>query len=102
MDMMLTGRTYSAEEGHAMGLATYLVELGQGFAKGLELAAAIAGNASLTNFAVMQTLPRIAEMDPAGGYEVEALMSAIAQADPEAKARLKEFLAKRAPKVTRP
>ena len=102
MDMMLTGRTYSAEEGHTMGLTTYLVELGQGFAKGLELAAAIAGNAPLTNFAVMQALPRIAEMDPTGGYEVEALMSAIAQADPEAKVRLKEFLAKRAPKVTRP
>ena len=101
MDMMLTGRTYSAEEGQAIGLTTYLVEQGQGFAKGLELAAHIAGNAPLTNFAVMQALPRIAEMDPAGGYEMEALMSAIAQADGEAKARLKEFLEKRAPKVTR-
>ena len=30
MDMMLTGRTYSAEEGQAMGLTTYLVEPGQG------------------------------------------------------------------------
>ena len=101
MDMMLTGRTYSAEEGQAIGLTTYLVEAGKGFAKGLELAQRIAGNAPLTNFAVMQALPRIAEMDPAGGYAVEALMSAIAQADPEAKARLKDFLEKRAPKVTR-
>ena len=40
MDMMLTGRTYSAEEGQAMGLTTYLVEPGKGFAKGLELASA--------------------------------------------------------------
>ena len=101
MDMMLTGRTYSAEEGQAMGLSTYLVEPGKGFAKGLELATRIAGNAPLTNFAVMQALPRIAEMDPAAGYAVEALMSAIAQADGEAKARLKDFLEKRAPKVTR-
>ena len=101
MDMMLTGRTYSAEEGQAFGLSTYLVEPGKGFAKGLELATRIAGNAPLTNFAVMQALPRIAEMDPASGYAVEALMSAIAQADPEAKARLKDFLEKRAPKVTR-
>ena len=30
MDMMLTGRTYSAEEGQAMGLTTYLVEPGAG------------------------------------------------------------------------
>src|SRR5712691_7876553 len=96
-DMMLTGRTYSAEEGQAIGLTTYLVEAGEGFAKGLELAQRIAGNAPLTNFAVMHALPRIAEMDPASGYSVEALMSAIAQADPDAKARLKDFLEKRAP-----
>jgi enoyl-CoA hydratase/carnithine racemase len=101
MDMMLTGRTYSAEEGQVMGLTTYLVEPGKGMAKGLELAARIAANAPLTNFAVMQALPRIAESDPASGYAMEALMSAIAQADGEAKARLKAFLEKRGPKVTR-
>jgi len=101
MDMMLTGRIYSAEEGQAFGLTTYLVEPGQGFAKGLELAACIAGNTSLTNYAIMHALPRIAEMDPATGLEVEALMSAIAQADGEAKVRLEAFLEKRAPKVTR-
>ena len=99
--MMLTGRTYSAEEGQAIGLTTYLVDAGKGFAKGLELAQRIAGNAPLTNFAVMQALPRIAAMDPASGYAIEALMSAIAQADPDAKARLKDFLENRAPKVTR-
>lgn len=101
MDMMLTGRTYSAEEGQTMGLTTYLVDSGKGFAKGLELAQRIASNAPLTNFAVMQALPRIAESDPAAGYAMEALMAAICQADPEAKARLKAFLEKRAPKVTR-
>ena len=99
MDMMLTGRTYSAEEGQAMGLTTYLVEPGKGFSKGLELAQRIAGNAPLTNFAIMHALPRIAESDPAAGYAMEALIAAIAQADPEAKARLKDFLEKRGPKV---
>jgi enoyl-CoA hydratase/carnithine racemase len=101
MDMMLTGRTYSAEEGQAMGLTTYLVEPDKGYSKGLELAHRIAANAPLTNFAVMHALPRIAEADPASGYAMEALMSAIAQADGEAKARLKAFLEKRGPKVTR-
>jgi enoyl-CoA hydratase/carnithine racemase len=101
MDMMLTGRTYSAEEGQAMGLTTYLVEPGKGHAKGLELAHRIAGNTRLTNFAIMQALPRIAESDPAAGYAMEALMAAIAQADEEAKARLRDFLEKRGPKVTR-
>lgn len=99
MDMMLTGRTYSAEEGQAMGLTTYLVEAGKGFAKGLELAQRIASNAPLTNFAIMHTLPRIAESDPAAGYAMESLISSIAQADPEAKTRLRDFLEKRGPKV---
>jgi hypothetical protein len=40
-------------------------------------------------------------MAPQSGFAVEALMSSIAQADPEAKNRLKDFLEKRAPKVTR-
>ena len=53
----------------------------------------------MTNFAVTQVLPRIAESDPATGYVTEALISAIAQADGEAKSRLKAFLEKRAPKV---
>ena len=100
MDMMLTGRAYNAEDGQAMGLSHYLVEVGEGLSKGLDLARRIANNAPLTNFAVMHVLPRIAESDPASGFLTEALMTAIAQDDEEAKARLKAFLEKRAPKVT--
>jgi len=101
MDMMLTGRTLSAEEGQAIGLSQYLVGEGQGLAKAMELANHIAGNAPFTNFAVTHMLPRIAKSDPATGFATEALTSAIAQSEPEAKARLKAFLEKRAPKVTR-
>lgn len=102
MDMMLTGRTYSAEDGQAMGLSTYLTEPGDGFAKGLALAERIGGNTALTNFAITHILPRIAEVDPASGYAVESLISSIAQADAEAKNRLTAFLEGRANKVTRP
>jgi (methylthio)acryloyl-CoA hydratase len=101
MDMMLTGRTYDAEEGQAIGLSHYLLAPGAGLAKGLELAKRIAGNAPMTNFAVMHVLPRIAQSDPASGYLTEALISAIAQGDDEAKTRLKAFLEKRAPKTVR-
>jgi len=101
MDMMLTGRTLSAEEGQSIGLTQYLVDDGKGFALAMELAERIAGNAPFTNFSVMHMLPRIARSDPATGLATEALTSAIAQAEPEAKARLKAFLEKRAPKVTR-
>jgi enoyl-CoA hydratase/carnithine racemase len=101
MDMMLTGRVYDAEEGQAIGISHYLVAAGEGLAKGIELARLIAGNAPMTNFAITHVLPRIAESDPASGYVTEALIAAIAQGDDEAKARLKAFLEKRAPKVER-
>ncbi len=99
MEMMLTGRTYGAEEGIALGFSHYVVEDGQGLAKGLELAHKIASNSSLTNYAVMQVLPRIAETGTAPGYMFESLMAAIAQADEEAKARKRDFLEKRAAKT---
>src|SRR5438874_3880754 len=85
MDMMLTGRTYDAAEGQAIGISHYLVPAGAGLAKGIELAKHIAGNAPMTNFAVTHVLPRIAASDPAAGYVTEALISAIAQGDEEAK-----------------
>lgn len=99
MDMMLTGRTYGAEEGLAMGLSHYLVEPGEGLAKGIELAHVVAGNTPLTNYAIMHVLPRIGDSDRPGGYMMESLMAAIASGDGEAQSRLKDFLEKRAPKA---
>lgn len=101
MEMMLTGRTYDAAEGQTLGLSHYVVEPAAGLAKGLELARQIAGNAPLSNFAIIQALPRIAEQDPASGLLMESLMSAIAAGDPQAQQRLRAFLEKRAPKTVR-
>jgi (methylthio)acryloyl-CoA hydratase len=100
MDMMLTGRTYGAEEGAPLGFSQYVVANGDGLTKGVELAERIASNAVLSNFAVTQALPRIARADPETGLLMESLMAAIAASDDEAKARLNAFLEKRAPKVT--
>ena len=100
MDMMLTGRTYTADEGLSIGLSQYVVPAGGALAKAIELAERISANAGLTNFAVMHALPRIAEMPPAAGFMTESLMAAIAQSSPEAKARLRAFLDKKAEKVT--
>ncbi len=101
-DMMLTGRSYSAADGVGVGFSQYLVEEGEGFAKGLALAEAMAGNAPLTNLAVIQALPRIADSDPRVGYLLESLMAAVAQGDGEAKLRMRAFHEKRAAKVARP
>jgi (methylthio)acryloyl-CoA hydratase len=99
MDMMLTGRTYGADEGVPLGFSQYVVDAGAGLAKGVELAERIAGNAPMTNFAVMHVIPHNAEQDRASGLLMESLMAAIAQGDAEAKRRLRDFLEKRAPKT---
>lgn len=99
-DLMLTGRRYDAEEGHAIGISQYLVDDGAGLAKAIALADRIAQNAPQTNFAITQALPRIAEANPREGYFMEALMAAIAQGTDDAKQRMQAFLEGRADKVT--
>ena len=100
-DMMFTGRVLSAQEGQAAGISTYLVGQGKGLARGIELARRIASNAPATNFALMHALPRIAELGQDAGLLMESLMAGIAQSEPEAKRRMKDFLEKRAEKVKR-
>ena len=98
-DMMLTGRVYNAQDGERLGFAQYLTPTGQSLDKALELATRIAGNAPLTNFALMHALPRIAEQPADHGYLTEALMASIAQSAPEAKSRVRAFLDGKAAKV---
>jgi len=98
-DMMLTGRVLDAEEGQAVGLSHYRVADGAGLAKGIELATRIAANAPLSNYAVMQALPRIADLSQSDGLFVESLMAAIAQGDPAAKERMRAFIEGKAQKV---
>ena len=100
MDMMMTGRTYSAPEGLAIGISQYLVGEGEATSKALEIAKKVSGNAMLTNYALIQVLPRIAEADPATGYVLESLMAAASSTAPEAQKRLDDFLNKRAGKIT--
>ena len=98
-DMMLTGRVYNAVDGERIGLAQYHVPTSTALEKALDLAQRIATNAPLTNYALMHALPRIAEQSADHGFLTEALISSIAQAAPEAKARVKAFLDGKAAKV---
>jgi enoyl-CoA hydratase/carnithine racemase len=102
IDMMLTGRTYTAEEGLSLGFSQYVVDDGHGLAKAIELAERIATNTALSNFAMVQALPRIAHSGPDGGFLLESLMAAITIGDDDAKARINAFLEKRVPKVAPP
>jgi enoyl-CoA hydratase/carnithine racemase len=98
-DMMLTGRVYSAAEGVVHGFTQYLTDGGAAFDKAMELANRVAANAPLTNFAVLQALPMIAEANPQTGLLMESLMATVAQSDQEAKQRIRAFLDHKTAKV---
>ena len=86
----------------SLGFSQYVVDDGHGLAKAIELAERIATNTVLSNFAIVQALPRIARSDPEGGFLLESLMAAITVGDDEAKARVNAFLEKRVAKVAHP
>jgi enoyl-CoA hydratase/carnithine racemase len=100
-DMMLTGRKFTASEAESIGLVNYRVPNGDGLTKARELAASIASNSPVTNYAITQALPRIVESGRDEGYMMESLMAAIAQSSTEAKDLMRSFLEGTGPKVTK-
>ena len=100
-DMMLTGRVYNAVDGERAGFSQYLVPTGSAFEQAMQLAQRVATNAPLTNYALTHVLPRIADQPADQGFITESMMSAIAQAAPEAKQRVRDFLEGRAAKVSK-
>lgn len=101
-DMMLTGRTVLANDMERWGGVSYVVPEGQSLDKAVALARRTAENAELSNYAVLNALPRIRDMSSEDGLFVESLMSALTTSTPEAEERLRAFLEKRAGKVTAP
>jgi enoyl-CoA hydratase/carnithine racemase len=99
IEMMLTGHTFDAAAGQAFGISHYLAESGEGETLGLALAKKAACNAPLSNYAILNAIPRIADMSANDGFFVESLMAAVVQTGDEAKTRLEDFLAKRAPPI---
>jgi enoyl-CoA hydratase/carnithine racemase len=99
MDLMLTGRIYSAEEGQSLGLTQYLVEAGTAESRAIALAKQIAALPPLSVYGILHAIPRNAEADPATGFVLESLMAAMAAGDPAAQERIAAFLAGRADKV---
>lgn len=98
-DMMLTGVSYAATEGNVLGFSQHLVPAGGALEKAVALAERIASNAPLTNYAILQALPRIQDMSRSDGLFVESLMAALVQTSPDAEARMRAFLEGRAEKA---
>lgn len=101
-DMMLTGRTFSAQDGERFGVVNYVAAPGMALAEAKELAAKIATNAPMSNFAVTNALSRIQDASHDDGLFFESLMAALMSTTPEASARLKAFLEKRTGRVEAP
>ena len=97
-EMMLTGRSYSAGEGLALGLAHYSVGDGEGLPLAKELARKIADNAPFSNYLMMQAIARIQDMPRSEGFFTESLAAAMSQTSDGAKEGLRAFLEKRPPK----
>ncbi len=91
-EMMLTGRTLSADEGERLGLAHYRVAPGEGEAKARELAASIARNSPLSNWAMVSAMSRIDSMSMDDGLFTESLVAGMTQTSPEVQARIGQFL----------
>jgi enoyl-CoA hydratase/carnithine racemase len=103
VEMMLTGRVVDAQEGERLGLAHYVCNTERlpmsAKEKGLELAHKIAENASLSNYAIVSSINRIADMASSDGLFAEGLMAALVQTGEDVQKRLGDFVEKRAYKV---
>jgi (methylthio)acryloyl-CoA hydratase len=96
-EMMLTGRTYDAEDGLRLGLAHYVAPAGEGLAKATELARQIAQNSGTVNYLIIQSIARIAKMSAEDGLYAESLAAALSQTGADAEEGLRAFLEKRKP-----
>jgi len=91
MEMMLTGRQYDAGEGVQMGLVHHLVKPGQGLAHALELAERIASNAFLSNYAIINAIPRAMDMSTSDGLFAESMVGALTRAGADGRERIQRY-----------
>jgi enoyl-CoA hydratase/carnithine racemase len=102
-DMMLTGRVATAEEAERWKLVQYLAAEGESVRdKAIALAKVAAGNAELSNYAIINALPRIQDMAGDDGLFVESFVATFTSMTPEAQERQRAFLEKRAARLKHP
>jgi (methylthio)acryloyl-CoA hydratase len=100
VEMMLTARVLDAAEGLATNLTHFVVPRGGALNKALELAAGIATNSPVSNFAIINGLPRIRDASHDDGLFFESILASMTLVSPHAQAGLREFLEKRAARLT--
>lgn len=101
-DMMLTGRVISPDEAERWNLVQYVVETGAARPHAHKLAEAMATNAEISNYAIINALPRIQDMAKEDGLFVESFIASFTATSPEAEERLRAFLEKRVARIKPP
>jgi (methylthio)acryloyl-CoA hydratase len=102
-DLMLTGRVLTAQEGERNNLAQYVVPKGESLERAKSLAARIAENASHSNWAITNCLPRIMDFSHEDGLFVETLVGgSMREQSTEGFERVKAFVEKRAAPLAKP
>lgn len=103
VEMMLTGRVMDIHEGLRLGLAHYVCNHPENpvpaYDFALSLAEKVAGNAPLSNYAIVSSINKIADMSATDGLFAEGLMAAVVQTGNDVQGRLNDFVNKRAHKV---
>jgi len=79
-------------------LSHYSVGEGQALSRAQDLARRIAQNAEFSNYLMIQTIPRVANMSADDGLFAESLAAAMSQTTEGAKEGLRAFLEKRPPR----
>ena len=95
VEMMLTGRTLDAAAGERLGLSHYLVESGKTLEKAIELAGAIAKNARIPNYLIVQAIPRIEDMAASDGLWTESVAQAVSMTSDDARDGIDAYFGKR-------
>ncbi|MEQ9037571.1 MAG: crotonase/enoyl-CoA hydratase family protein [Silicimonas sp.] len=101
-DMMVTGRSVDARTAEAWNLVQYVVPEGEALERAVALAEKAASNAEISNYAVINALPRIQDMSSDDGLFVESFIASFTATSPEAEERLNAFLTKKVGKVAKP
>lgn len=101
-DLMMTGRSLDAATAERWNLVQYVVAQGQALQKATALAAQAATNAEISNYAIINALPRIQDMASDDGLFVESFVASFTATSPEAEERLQAFLKKKVGKVQAP
>lgn len=95
VEMMLTGRTLDSAAGARLGLSHYVVPPGKALEKAIELATAIAKNARIPNYLIVQAIPRIEDMSASDGLWTESIAQAVSMTSEDARTGIDAFFNKR-------